>query len=157
MFLSTKKNWCLVAQRRIVKMGEIPQIGLLTKGGMRLGFRMQTDAFVASFAIFHEPTSNFPHQLVVTTYLGAFIFCVNSKSLKMSYCGTCNRSFNTYNGYIQHVNNSAAHQTSYEQDWDCDACNRSFATKQSLHQHCSSAMGHPYCIPCKRMFSSEHN
>ncbi|TVY34469.1 Zinc finger protein [Lachnellula subtilissima] len=75
----------------------------------------------------------------------------------MSHCRTCDRWFNTYNGYLQHVNNSPAHQSSSKSDWECDACDRSFATENSLHQHCSSAGGHPYCIPCKRMFISEHN
>ncbi|TVY89591.1 Zinc finger protein [Lachnellula willkommii] len=76
----------------------------------------------------------------------------------MEHCGPCDRWFNTYNGYIQHVNNSAAHQSpSYYSDWECDSCDRSFGTETSLHQHCSSARDHPYCIPCKRMFISEHN
>ncbi|PVH73862.1 hypothetical protein DL98DRAFT_468725 [Cadophora sp. DSE1049] len=53
-----------------------------------------------------------------------------------------------------HVDNSAAHQVC---QFECSVCGRDFPTEQSLHQHSSSAAGHPYCIPCRRMFMNQNN
>jgi hypothetical protein len=76
----------------------------------------------------------------------------------MPYCDPCDRFFSTYNGYDQHIQNSAAHQSQYRsQQFECDACDRCFATEQALHQHCSNATGHPYCASCKRMFMNQNN
>jgi hypothetical protein len=76
----------------------------------------------------------------------------------MPYCHPCDRFFNTYNGYDQHIQNSTAHQSQYQsQQVECDACDRCFATEHALHQHCSNAAGHPYCVSCKRMFLNQNN
>jgi hypothetical protein len=77
---------------------------------------------------------------------------------KMPYCHPCDRFFNTYNGYDQHIQNSAAHRSQYQsQQFECDACDRCFATEHALHQHSSNAAGHPYCVSCKRMFMNQNN
>jgi hypothetical protein len=76
----------------------------------------------------------------------------------MPHCHKCDRFFNTHNGYNQHIQNSAAHQSQYQSpQFECDACDRCFATEHSLHQHCSNAAGHPYCVSCKRMFMNQNN
>jgi len=81
-----------------------------------------------------------------------------------AYCEPCQRWFNSWNSYIQHMDNSAAHQYDWESSsseeqelWECERCDRCFATEQARHQHSSSAANHPYCIPCKRMFVNQNN
>ncbi|CZR68985.1 related to zinc finger protein [Phialocephala subalpina] len=72
------------------------------------------------------------------------------------FCDPCKRWFNDLNGYQMHIQNGPAHRYRSE-EFECGECTRTFSSANSLHQHCSSAAGHPYCIPCKRMFMNQNN
>lgn len=74
----------------------------------------------------------------------------------MAYCAPCQRSFPIYNGYQQHLDNSAMHQNYVSYDWECQMCNLAYSSQEALHQHQSDGH-HPYCIPCKKMFVNNHN
>ncbi|KAI9051551.1 hypothetical protein LZ554_004597 [Drepanopeziza brunnea f. sp. 'monogermtubi'] len=72
----------------------------------------------------------------------------------MPLCDPCDRWFNSDHAYQMHLDNSILHVQSPE--FECEACDRTFSSERSLHQHCSNS-GHPYCIPCKRMFRNHNN
>ncbi|KUJ09926.1 uncharacterized protein LY89DRAFT_597106 [Mollisia scopiformis] len=74
----------------------------------------------------------------------------------MYHCQPCDRWFNNEHAYDQHIDNSPAHNFRGSR-YECSVCDRGFSTEYSLHQHSSTASGHPYCIPCKRMFMNQNN
>ena len=76
----------------------------------------------------------------------------------MAYCHPCKRHFTTYNGYQNHIDNSALHQQSDDEDdfpYECDICSWNFRTEYAREQHHSSE--HAYCEPCQRPFQNENN
>ncbi|KAK9365619.1 hypothetical protein V1509DRAFT_632564 [Lipomyces kononenkoae] len=74
----------------------------------------------------------------------------------MSYCHPCDRWFDTYHAYNQHVQNSDSHQGGGI-EWECEVCDRTFTTERARLQHYSHAAGHPYCVSCDRIFRNDNN
>jgi len=71
----------------------------------------------------------------------------------MAYCNYCDQHFATHNGYVQHVNTSAAHN---EADWECSVCDRCFVSDHARTQHYINGP-HPYCNPCDRVFQNQNS
>ncbi|KAF9235135.1 hypothetical protein BU15DRAFT_89689 [Melanogaster broomeanus] len=65
----------------------------------------------------------------------------------MVYCERCERSFQSWSSYDQHVNDSSNHHV-------CDDCDEDFPTWLGLHQHYVQSPHHHYCQHCERHFQT---
>ncbi|KAH0837858.1 hypothetical protein J3R83DRAFT_6085 [Lanmaoa asiatica] len=63
----------------------------------------------------------------------------------MPYCDRCDRSFQSWNSYRQHILNSPRHNI-------CDECDRDFDSWWGLHQHYIQSPRHHYCRECYSHF-----
>ncbi|KAG2115401.1 hypothetical protein BD769DRAFT_1629953 [Suillus cothurnatus] len=60
----------------------------------------------------------------------------------MAYCRRCNRSFDYWSAYHQHVRDSANH-------WECHRCQLDFESRLGLKEHYVQSPNHHYCQYCK--------
>lgn len=60
----------------------------------------------------------------------------------MPYCNRCDKAFATTNGYYQHLDTSAAHNSA---DWECSICDRCFVSEHARTQHYVNGE-HPVCF-----------
>ncbi|KAG1879504.1 hypothetical protein C8R48DRAFT_685828 [Suillus tomentosus] len=63
----------------------------------------------------------------------------------MTYCSRCNRSFNSWPAYYQHLRDSPNH-------WECQPCQQDFETRVGLKEHYVQSPRHHYCQYCNIHF-----
>ncbi|KAJ3498653.1 hypothetical protein NLJ89_g10191 [Agrocybe chaxingu] len=67
----------------------------------------------------------------------------------MTYCDRCDRYFNHWGAYDQHIANSSAHNV-------CDDCDIDFETWMGLREHWVQSPRHNYCQYCNEPFGYKH-